>query len=286
MLIFPNIFSPSFFRTTFQALIVMAVFLSTTTITFAESPASVSPALFPKSVETTSKIPADAIVIFDGKNTDQLVTPTGEKCNWIVKNGELICQPPKGTKHQSLWTKLHFCDAQVHVEFLIPKSEAKGESAGNSGLYFHGLFELQILDSYKKTGAKPDRMLGAVYKIKAPLVNAARPVEKWQTYDVIYKAPRRNAKGEPIEKGSITAMLNHVLVQSETPILKTVSKYSRLHFRTTPYADKIRESLYKTEAGPLQLQDHQNPVRFRNIWIRPLDDKSFQFSPQLGADKK
>ena len=117
--------------------------------------------------------------------------------------------------------------------------------------------------------------MGAVYNIRPPLVNAARPVGKWQTYDIIFEAPRRKKSGKVKKPGSITAFLNGVLVQRNTPITKTQSDYAPLYFRTTPYTEAIRESLMKTGSGPFQLQDHDHPVRFRNIWIRPLDDKSF-----------
>lgn len=240
-------------------------------VTFAKEPAAT-----PKQIETTGKIPSDAIMIFDGTNTDMLVGPNGEPCGWPVKDGSIVCKPPKGLQHQSLWTKLHFRDAQIHAEFLIPKTNKKGEDAGNSGLYFHGLFEQQILDSKGKE-QKPDRMLGALYRIKAPIVNASRAAGEWQSYDIIFKAPRRDKDGKAIKNGSFTTMLNGVVVQLETPVLNTPSKFSRLFFRTTPYSDAIKTSLYKTECGPLQLQDHQNPVAFRNVWIRPLDDKAFVF---------
>ncbi len=233
----------------------------------------------PKRVKTSGEIPSDAVVIFNGKSTKMLVSVNGEKCNWLVKNGILICQPQNSKQHQSLWTTLHFRDAQVHVEFMIPSSDKKGEKAGNSGLYFHGLFEQQILASQDDT-VPPQKMMGSLYRIKSPLVNASRKTGEWQTYDIIFKAPRRNKKGEPMKAGSFTTFLNGVVVQWETPVLKRVSRFTRLYFRTTSYSDSILKSLQKTECGPLQLQDHHQPVQFRKIWIRPLDDKSFLFNPK------
>ncbi len=233
----------------------------------------------PKRVETSSDIPSDAVVIFNGKGMEMLVGQDGKKPSWLVKNGVLICKPQNGKKHESLWTTFHFRDAQVHVEFMVPPSDKKGEGAGNSGLYFHGLFEHQILESQKNSTVPPKKMIGSIYRIKAPLVNASRKTGEWQTYDILFKAPRRNDKGEPIQKGSFTTFLNGVVVQWNTPVLKRVSTYTRLYYKTTPYSDKILASLLKTECGPLQLQDHHNPVQFRKIWIRPLDEKSFQFNP-------
>jgi len=172
-----------------------------------------------------------------------------------------------------LWTRLHFADAQIHVEFQVPETSRKGPGAGNSGLYLHGLFEQQILDSYENPTRAKD-LVGAIYGIRPPLVNAARPPGPWQSYDVIFTAPHRKEQGEPVEPGSITTLLNGVLVQHQVPITRRVSQYAPLYFRTTDYSDRIRQSLLETGRGPMQLQDHDNPVRFRNIWIRPLDDRA------------
>jgi hypothetical protein len=235
----------------------------------------------PRKVDTSKAVPSDAVVIFNGKNTDMLVGPNGEKCRWQVKDGSLICKTVKGRRQHGLWTKFHFRDAQIHVEFLVPETKRKGEGAGNSGLYFHGLFEQQILNSFQNP-SKPKTMNGALYKISPPLVNASRKTGVWQSYDIIYRAPRRNQKGEPTEAGSFTTLLNGVLVQHHVQIKKRVSSYAPMYFRSSPYTKKLLASLLKTEAGPLQLQDHGNPVQFRNIWIRPLDKNSFVF----GAKKK
>lgn len=227
-------------------------------------------------VDTSGAAPSDAVVIFDGTKTDMLVSATGEPCNWPVKDGAVIVDPKKQPRQQGLWTKLHFRDAQIHAEFMIPDAEKKPNGYGNSGLYLHGLFEIQIIDTFDQKVA-PMNALGALYGIRAPLANAARAPGQWQTCDMIYKAPRRDAEGKPIEAGSLTAMLNGVLIHNGTTFTKRVSRWAPLYYRTTPYAIEIRESLLKTECGPLQLQDHDNPVHFRNIWIRPLDDKAFLF---------
>lgn len=240
----------------------------------------------PPVVDTQQAIPSDAVVIFSGENTDMLVTSDGAPCNWPVSDGAITCAVGQQERQHGLWTKLHFRDAQIHVEFRVPQSDQKGEYAANSGLYFHGLFELQILDSYENP-TKPTGMLGAIYGISAPLANAARKPGQWQTFDIVFKAPRRNEKGEPIEAGSITAFLNGVLVQHAVPITERVSKFAPLYFRTTPYTDAIRESLLRTGCGPVQLQYHDHAVSFRNIWIRPLDDKAFVFEakPEQKSEK-
>lgn len=228
-------------------------------------------------VDTSGPVPADAVVIFDGKNVDMLAGPDGGPCAWPVRDGVLVCEPGKQRQQQGMWTRLHFRDAQIHVEFAVP-SDGKGEDSGNSGIYLHGLFEQQILNSYKNP-SRPKGMVGALYGFQPPLVNAARAPGAWQAYDIIFRAPRRNEQGEPVEPGAVTTLLNGVVVQINTEFSKRKSVYTPLYFRTTPYAEKIRESVLKTGCGPFQLQDHNSAVRFRNIWIRPLDDKSFVFKP-------
>jgi hypothetical protein len=162
---------------------------------------------------------------------------------------------------------------------FVPVTNRRGQDAGNSGLYFHGLFEMQILDNYENR-VNPIHGIGSVYNMNPPLVNAARPPGNWQTYDVIYRAPKRDAAGEPTEAGSLTALLNGLLVQDHFPVVRHVSIYAPLYAQNTPYSRSIRASVLKKGAGPLQLQDHDSPVRFRNIWIRPLDANSFVFSPE------
>lgn len=189
-----------------------------------------------------------------------------------------MCDTTRQAGQAGLWTKLHFRDAQIHADVFVPVTNRRGQNAGNSGLYVHGLFEMQILDSYENR-VEPIHGMGAIYSINPPLVNAARPPGNWQTYDIIYRAPKRDEKGEPIAEGSITALLNGVLIQDHVPILRHASVWAPLYAQNTSYARSIRESVLKTGAGPLQIQDHDSPVKFRNVWIRPLDSKSFVFSP-------
>jgi hypothetical protein len=227
-------------------------------------------------VDTSGRAPSDAVIIFDGNGTDMLVAADGGPCNWPVEDGAVVVDPSRQPRQQGLWTKLHFRDAQIHAEFMIPPKSDNPRDVGNSGLYLHGLFELQIIDSYDRP-MPPMRMTGSLYGFRPPLVNASRPRGEWQSVEIVYKAPRRDSSGEPVEAGSITAFLNGVLIQDGATFTKRVSRWAPLYYRTTPYAIKIRESLLRTECGPLQLQDHDSPVRFRNIWIRPLDDKAFVF---------
>jgi hypothetical protein len=173
-------------------------------------------------------------------------------------------------------SKLHFRDAQIHVEFVVPNDGKKGGWAGNSGVYIFGMYELQILNSFQNP-VEPKETIGAVYGISPPFVNAARRPGEWQVYDIVYIAPRRDAKGKVAVPGSITAILNGVLVQHNAHFTESLSVWNPLGYKKTPYTDNILESILKTGCGPLFLQDHGSPVRFRNVWIRPLDDKAKEF---------
>lgn len=236
-------------------------------------------------VDTTGPIPSDAVVIFNGKKPHLLAGPNGGEAPWPIEDGAIVCDPSKQGPNQGLWTKLHFRDAQIHVEFSVPLEKKRGEASGNSGVYLHGLFEQQILNSHKNP-SRAKSMVGALYGFSAPKVNAARAPGEWQVYDILFRAPRRDEKGEPTEAGSVTTLLNGVAVQINTTFTKRKSVYTPLYFNTTPYAERIRASLLKTGCGPFQLQNHNSPVRFRNIWIRPLDKKSFFFEADGPADEE
>jgi hypothetical protein len=155
----------------------------------------------------------------------------------------------------SIRTKEEFCDVQVHVEWATP-SQVKGESQGrgNSGVYLMGRYEIQVLDSYENK-TYPNGQAAAFYLNSVPLVNASRKPGEWQTYEIVFHAPKKSGDGA-IAPGSFTVFHNGVLVQDHIPVKREA---------TTAAA-------YKgfSEKGPLLLQDHNNPVRFRNIWIRKL----------------
>jgi len=225
-----------------------------------------------KIVDTTlGRPPSDAIVLFDGGNTDAFLSVKGTPCQWPVVDRAMV------VRDGFIVSKLHFRDAQIHVEFAVPDEGKKGGWAGNSGVYIFGMYEMQILDSYRNP-VEPNETVGALYGIAPPLVNAARKLGEWQVYDIIYVAPRRDAKGKVAEPGSITALLNGVLVQHNTRFTESISRWNPFRYKNTPYTDKILASILKTGCGPLFLQDHHgSPARFRNIWIRPLDGKAKAF---------
>jgi len=216
--------------------------------------------------------PKDAVVLFDGDGVNEFLGKTGGAINWPIENGELV-STHGGTRSNHIVSKLHFRDADIHVEFKLPE-----KGSGNSGVYIHGNYELQILNTFgkEKPGAGD---AGGIYGFHAPLVNAVRNPGEWQVYDIRYRAPRRNDKGEIVEEGSITAWLNGQKVHENSRFAEPRSTYHPYRYNTTPYLKTIWEQQKKTMVGPVFLQDHGAPVRFRNVWVRPLDDKAFTYQP-------
>ena len=209
-----------------------------------------------KSNETEPKVidsgppPSDALVLFDGKDLSQWQSEKGGEPKWKVENGVMIVN---GTG--SIMTKEEFGDVQLHVEWATP-SEVKGEGQGrgNSGVYLQGRYEIQVLDSYNNK-TYFNGQAGAFYLHNAPLVNVSRKPGEWQTYDIIFHAPKP-AADDKVEPGSFTVLHNGVLVQDHIQVkgdATTAAKFQGVALK-----------------GPLVLQDHGNPVRYRNIWIRRL----------------
>jgi hypothetical protein len=167
-----------------------------------------------------------------------------------------------------LVSQYHFRDADIHVEFMLPP-----KGSGNSGIYIHGNYELQIINTHGKDEITMDDM-GALYGFKKALVNAARPPGKWQVYDIRYRAPRRDNKGNITKPGSVTAFLNGQKVQDETKFEEARSSFHPYRHGVTSYLKKIGKQQKQTMTGPVFLQDHNNAVKFRNVWLVPLDDQS------------
>lgn len=216
--------------------------------------------------------PKEAIVLLDGEK-NLFLSMAGGEMDWPVEEGVLVSTRGK-VRTNHLVSRLHFRDADIHVEFMLPE-----DSPGNSGIYLHGNYELQIFNSQGK--AEPDMGdMGGIYGFAAPLANAAREPGVWQVYDIRYRAPRRNEEGEIVEEGCVTAFLNGVKVQDNTRFGEPRSRWHPYRYGTTPYLDKIWERQKKTMTGPVFLQDHDAPVRFRNVWVRPLDDRAFMYEPE------
>ena len=194
--------------------------------------------------------PSDAIVLFNGRDLSQWKGENGGAAKWEVAEG---CMTVNGTG--SILTKEEFGDVQLHVEWAAPAGvSGEGQSRGNSGVYLQGRYEMQVLDN-DNNKTYFDGMAGAFYGNFPPLVNPWRKPGEWQVYDIIFHAPKATAEGKEIVPGSFTVLLNGVLVQDHVPIKgsTTAAKFTGA-----------------TPKGPLVLQDHGNPVRFRNVWIRPL----------------
>ena len=200
--------------------------------------------------------PSDAIVLFDGTSLGDWTQAdsTHKPASWKLVDGAM-----EVAHTGSIATKQAFGDAQLHVEFREP-TPPTGESQerGNSGVFLMGKYEVQVLDSYhNRTYA--DGAAAAIYGQYPPLVNASRPPGEWQTYDIIFHRPRFDASGAVTAPARMTVIHNGVLVQDNVVLSgPTVNK------RRPPY-EKHPDAL------PLMLQDHGDPVRFRNIWIRKLE---------------
>jgi 3-keto-disaccharide hydrolase len=205
--------------------------------------------------DSPGKPPSDAVVLFDGKDISKWVSKKdGSSAKWTVADGYMEVAPKTG----DIQTKEGFGDCQLHVEFREP-SPPKGEDQdrGNSGVFLMGEYEIQVLDSYNsKTYA--DGQAGAVYGQYPPLVNAARAPGEWQTYDIIWHGPRFDASGKVTRPAHVTVIHNGVLVQDNVELTGPTGHHVRPPYKPGP--DKL----------PLALQDHNHPVRYRNIWVRNL----------------
>lgn len=231
----------------------------------------------PKQDQLPVAPPEGAIVLFDGGEVNRFLSKTGGEINWPIEDGTLV-STPGGGRANHIVSDLHFRDADIHVEFKLSPG-----GAANSGIYIHGNYEMQILHSADKEKVTQDDM-GALYGFSPPLVNAALGRDAWQVYDIRYIAPRRDESQKITEEGHVTAWLNGKKVQDDTRFGEPRSVYHPYRYITTPYLKAIWERQKETGVGPVFLQDHGNPVRFRNVWVRPLDDKAFRYQPEESDD--
>ncbi|HBP37476.1 MAG TPA: DUF1080 domain-containing protein [Clostridiales bacterium] len=198
--------------------------------------------------------PSDAVILFDGRDLTQWVScADGAAARWKVEQGYMEVVPGTG----SIRTKALFGDCQLHVEWASPTEvKGNGQGRGNSGVFLMGLYEVQVLDCYDNL-TYADGTTAGIYGQCPPLANACRRPGKWQTYDILWEAPHFD--GEKLLKPAyITILFNGVLVHNHTCLVGPTT-----YRDTLPYAPH-------PPVGPLELQDHNNPVRFRNIWYRPL----------------
>lgn len=202
--------------------------------------------------------PESAVVLFNGSDLSNWTTRDGGEPGWEVEDGVMAVVPRTG----DIMTTERFTDHLLHLEFMTPDMpEATGQAKGNSGVFLQGRYEIQVLDSY---GIEVPGMgdCGAIYNQFAPLVNACKPPLAWQTYDVIFRAPRLNDDGEIVENTRLTVLQNGLVILNNVILAGTTGA-------------NIDSSV--AEPGPLLLQDHGNLVKFRNIWAVPL--------PLEGSDK-
>jgi hypothetical protein len=208
----------------------------------------------PSTQERPGSPPSDAVVLFNGKDLSQWHSKDDKPTAWKVGNGYLEV----GAKHGDLYTRQSFGDCQLHVEWATPDPpEGKDQGRGNSGVYLMGLYEVQVLDSYQNE-TYADGQAGAIYGEYPPLVNASRPPGRWQTYDIVFHGPRFNKEGKVLRPARVTVLYNGVLVEDNVELTGPTYYMKRPPYQAHP------------EKLPLMLQDHDQPVRYRNIWIREI----------------
>ena len=247
------------FRTKITGLLMSALFIGN--IVYAQE----RPTLDPKLTEVWEPVPqkitpgekgtppSDAIILFDGKDLNEWTNGNGGAAEWIVEDGAMTVKPRTGV----IKTKQKFGDFQLHIEWRAPSEiVGEGQGRGNSGIFMMEKYELQVLDSYESK-TYSNGQAGSMYKQGIPLVNACKAPGEWQTYDVIFMAPVFTEKGDLKAPARITVLHNGVLIQNNFE-LRGPTEYNRI-------------PMYEAHGkGSLVLQDHGNPVSFRNIWVREL----------------
>lgn len=202
--------------------------------------------------------PSDAVVLFDGTTLDAWVSERdGRPATWKVENGYFEVAARSG----GIETRRGFGDVQLHIEWASPDPpRGEGQDNGNSGVFLMGFYEVQVLNSYQNT-TYPDGQAAALYGQYPPLVNATRPPGQWQTYDIVFRRPRFAADGSLRRPARVTVMHNGVLVQDNVVLTGPTGHHER-----PPYEAH-------TDRLPISLQDHDHPVRFRNVWVRELPEE-------------
>jgi len=227
------------------------------------------PVVEPAGGVIASKAPKDAVILFDGSNLDAWKSPAGGPAKWKVADGHFEIAPGTG----AIETKEKFGDIQLHVEWAAPNPPTgKGQDRGNSGIFLMGLFEIQVLDSYH-ADTYADGQAGAIYGQYPPLANASRPPGEWQAYDIAFRRPRFDTSGKLLEPARVTVFHNGILVQNNEEPFGPTSWLKWL-----PYTDQ-------GSRGPISLQDHDHPVRFRNIWLRELPERPAPTAEQVARPK-
>jgi hypothetical protein len=205
--------------------------------------------------ERAGRAPSDATVLFDGRDLSAWTGSGNAPAAWKVSDGWFEVTPGKG----GINTKAAFGDVQLHIEWSSPSPpHGTSQDRGNSGVFFMGMYEVQILDSYGSR-TYPDGQAASAYGQYPPTVNASLPPGQWQTYDIIFRRPRFAADGGVQSPAYLTVFHNGVLVQDHVELTGPTAHMTRPPYKR--HADRL----------PIGLQDHEHPVRFRNVWVRDLE---------------
>jgi hypothetical protein len=212
------------------------------------------PVIDPGPAGPPASAPSDAVILFDGEDLSQWEDGKGGPANWKVEGGYMEVVAKTG----SIRTKKGFGDCQLHIEWATPSAvSGEGQERGNSGVFLMDLYEVQVLDSYNNR-TYADGQAAAIYGQYPPLINASRGPGEWQAYDIVFHRPRSGADGKLVKPARLTVFHNGVLVHDNAELTGPTAHKARPPYKTHP--DKL----------PLSLQDHGNPVRYRNIWLREL----------------
>lgn len=203
---------------------------------------------------TNADPPSDAIVLFGGADLSRWHGPNGAPAKWTIRDGYVEVAPGAG----DITTNDKFGDVQLHIEWATPAvPQGEGQERGNSGVFLMERYEVQVLDSYDNKTYYHGQA-ASVYKQHAPLVNASRKPGEWQAYDIVFHAPKFDEQGKVIDRARVTVLHNGVLVQNNAEVYGIT------------YNDRPALYIPHGSQESLRLQDHGNPVRYRNIWIRRL----------------
>jgi hypothetical protein len=214
----------------------------------------IPPVVDPGPAGPPSPAPADAVVLFDGKDLAQWEDMKGNPAGWKISDGFMEVVAKTG----SIRTRKGFGDCQLHVEWATPAVvSGEGQGRGNSGVFLMDSYEVQVMDSYNNR-TYADGQAAAIYGQFPPLVNACRPPGEWQSYDIVFRAPRFGPDGSLLKPARMTIFHNGILVHDNAELTGPTAHKARPPYKAHP--DKL----------PLSLQDHGNPTRYRNIWLREL----------------
>jgi hypothetical protein len=243
-----------------RSVIICAAIIATTNLIAQKDPATTE--IWKPEVKvvtpgkTNTDAPSDAVILFNGTTASGWQHVKGDEAKWTVADNALTVKPGTG----GIQTKQKFGDCQLHIEWRIDKNvKGDGQDRGNSGIFLMGRYEVQVLDNYNNINKTyVNGQAGSMYKQSPPLVNVCKAPGEWQTYDIVFTAPRFSDNGSVISPARITVMQNGVLVQNNTTL-----------WGNTVY---IGSPTYEKHAAKesIMLQDHSHLTSFRNIWIREL----------------